>query len=675
MRRYQAFLVLGLSLLVAGCTLPVGNATLADIEAGYSQAQDAIAHAEAMGAEEHAPDLLRLARNRLEKVRNNQSGAPSDAVLSQYRYVESLAQRAATRSVEKRVQEVSERLDEKPSPQPSAKIDTKVKSRLDSVRQQLDELSEQVRGKDQRRETRERLDTLEDTVARIGSIRDELARLGDRLKETTDRKLPQLRDRVRRNTRRLNSLCDEVRRLRSTSETAAPDHRSAYDGEGVVAYWPFDDPAPRGFREAKGRVKGRSLGARIRSGGVFGGRSLRLSGDRDFFAVAHDSKLNPGRSGGFTVSAWFRTDSLEEQAHLLNKWDPETETGWYLSVSPADVSFVVKGGTEPVRTYAGGSLVDGTWHHLAGTYHPDRGIVRLYLDGRRVDRASAEVSVVSEGFLALGGFAHKNKNFFRGSLDEVRVYSRALTDSGVKTLADTTPAVPTVCSTDSAVDSFDLTSLTKTDTAPDPSDGEGLVAHWPLDDTGETVVDVRNGLDGERLGATSDRPGVRGAAFEFDGRDDRVRLPDDPLLEGTGGFTVSAWVRPDERRRQYVVDKGPTPSPYSLFMTEDGDIAFSLSTDEGYNQIRSVGYDPDRWYYLTGTYDGSVMKLYRNGELVSTARVDGRLHSNDRSLVIGSRSGREGFFKGRIDEVKFHAEALAPAAVRSEYEGLRETAD
>lgn len=146
-----------------------------------------------------------------------------------------------------------------------------------------------------------------------------------------------------------------------------------------------------------------------------------------------------------------------------------------------------------------------------------------------------------------------------------------------------------------------------------------------------------------------------------------------PRIAPTGGFTITAWVHPSTRKQQYIVDKGSASSPYLLFLTGD-DLVFTVNTDEGSGQIRSAGHEPDRWHHLVGTYDGEVMRLYKNGELVSTAEVEENLRSTTRALTIGSHGDGCYFFAGRIDAVKLYAGARAPSAIESDYGEVTVTA-
>jgi hypothetical protein len=78
------------------------------------------------------------------------------------------------------------------------------------------------------------------------------------------------------------------------------------------------------------------------------------------------------------------------------------------------------------------------WHHVVGVYDGAQAEARIYLDGVLMDMHTNPglTGVVKPGQVpALGRNGAGNKYFFNGKLDDVRVYSRALTESEIDKLA------------------------------------------------------------------------------------------------------------------------------------------------------------------------------------------------------------------------------------------------
>ncbi len=94
---------------------------------------------------------------------------------------------------------------------------------------------------------------------------------------------------------------------------------------------------------------------------------------------------------------------------------------------------------------------DGQWHMVAGTF--DGAAVRIYLDGTEVASGAASASPVDYNLADryfvigdhLGNVACEEDTSFRGGIDEVRVYDRALTPTEIGRLAAATgPDPPTL---------------------------------------------------------------------------------------------------------------------------------------------------------------------------------------------------------------------------------------
>ena len=87
--------------------------------------------------------------------------------------------------------------------------------------------------------------------------------------------------------------------------------------------------------------------------------------------------------------------------------------------------------SRPNDVSAPAALPLNTWSHLAATY--DGAILRLYVNGAQVSsQARTGPIVTSSGALRIGGDTVWGE-YFRGVIDEVRVYSRALTPAEIQT--------------------------------------------------------------------------------------------------------------------------------------------------------------------------------------------------------------------------------------------------
>jgi Concanavalin A-like lectin/glucanases superfamily len=88
-----------------------------------------------------------------------------------------------------------------------------------------------------------------------------------------------------------------------------------------------------------------------------------------------------------------------------------------------------QGLTWTISPDAGQSVWNGQWHHVVGTY--DGSTVRLFLDGRQVGSGTPDTAPIAYGLptsnnLEIGDYPGCSGLDFSGSIDEVKVFDRAL---------------------------------------------------------------------------------------------------------------------------------------------------------------------------------------------------------------------------------------------------------
>ena len=103
-----------------------------------------------------------------------------------------------------------------------------------------------------------------------------------------------------------------------------------------------------------------------------------------------------------------------------------------------------------------------------------------------------------------------------------------------------------------------------------------------------------------------------------------------------------------------------------FYVATNQGLSWTLSPDAG------QGVWNGQWHNVVGTYDGSSVRLYLDGQLVGSGTPDtasiayGLPTSND--LLIGDYGGCSGLdFSGSIDEVKVFDRALDPHEIALGY--------
>ena len=115
---------------------------------------------------------------------------------------------------------------------------------------------------------------------------------------------------------------------------------------------------------------------------------------------------------------------------------------------------------------------------------------------------------------------------------------------------------------------------------------------------------------------------------------------------------------------QNVVSKhtGPTNANYLLRLN-----SFQLTTTSAfYFTPNPYTMNSNTWYHIAGTYDGTNVKYYVNGCLISTVPATGNLITQDLATAIGNKSFNEGEqYFGQIDEVRIWNVARTQAQIQS----------
>jgi hypothetical protein len=200
------------------------------------------------------------------------------------------------------------------------------------------------------------------------------------------------------------------------------------------------------------------------------------------------------------------------------------------------------------------------------------------------------------------------------------------------------------------------------------------VLYYRFDEaSGNTALDSSgNGNTGTLGGGVTHVGGLpgfgNGVHFDSSGTG-FVEAPDSSLLDPTSQITVSAWFNADSwtasptTNNHRLVQKGLNDNQYRL-LDENGVLKWDLA---GIGTITSDLPSTGVWHNATGTYDGSFMKLYVDGNLVASQAANGRLAVTTDPLFVGTKAeqGTLGnHFIGTIDEVRIYQRALTQDEIR-----------
>lgn len=213
--------------------------------------------------------------------------------------------------------------------------------------------------------------------------------------------------------------------------------------------------------------------------------SIKLSGATVYFKKT-DAALLPTN---VTLALWFRTTDTKAVMYIAGAGDTGFN-GYYITLFAGVLTISVgKGdGATRVTFSATGSVADGLTHFAVLTH--DGITARLYLDGVLVNSAAAAFPLGYGAITEFGIGTLQTLNaarYYNGSIDEVRVYNRALTADEVTTLYSLGSG------------GVNRPTLKAVATVEPPSIGDyyrsilsGLLAEWRLDDVEPPVNIIAN---------------------------------------------------------------------------------------------------------------------------------------------------------------------------------------
>jgi len=179
-----------------------------------------------------------------------------------------------------------------------------------------------------------------------------------------------------------------------------------------------------------------------------------------------------------------------------------------------------------------------------------------------------------------------------------------------------------------------------------------------------------NGNHGKVATATWASSGAFGNAIRVDGSGVGVVVPDSSSLHLRDGMTLEAWVKPSALADAWSDVVYKEVDNYYLEATSPGGGAPAGGiTTNGRGTFETFGaskLQTGRWTHLAATYDRNALRLYVDGDMVSSTPVTGTLRSSAKPLDIGGDAIYGQGFQGLIDEVRVFNVARSATKIRSD---------
>ncbi|MFK8183324.1 MAG: LamG-like jellyroll fold domain-containing protein [Phormidesmis sp.] len=207
--------------------------------------------------------------------------------------------------------------------------------------------------------------------------------------------------------------------------------------EGLVAHWHFDEGSGLTLESTTGKHHGTVISENGSLGwadGLFNS-AIDFGDNISHVRVADSDELDITRQ--ITIATWVNGDEFQTWDGLVTKGIDSSAYSLQV-LADGRLRFQANQWTGGVQNAwkSEGRLTEGNWHHAAVTY--DGEAIRFYIDGQldsNISYADFQFDVTDQD-LVIGADLPGHNEFFDGQMDDTRLYNRALSDTEILKLAE-----------------------------------------------------------------------------------------------------------------------------------------------------------------------------------------------------------------------------------------------
>jgi type II secretory pathway pseudopilin PulG len=221
----------------------------------------------------------------------------------------------------------------------------------------------------------------------------------------------------------------------TTTPSVAPGDESVLSDNiinGLVGHWKFDEKSGSTAYDSSGNG---NIGilynspTRTASTSCKVGSCMSFDGVNDYVQVPTSASLNP--TTVLTMEVWIKsTGNAESDGRIISKRAGVVGYEMLLMTASGLIEVFIGTPNGYVSVDSNTKVNDGNWHHIVVTRN--EADIRIYVDGV-LDRTASSYtgSVENTSNLFLGRYSPTAIRFFNGSIDDVRIYNRALSASEI----------------------------------------------------------------------------------------------------------------------------------------------------------------------------------------------------------------------------------------------------
>ena len=403
------------------------------------------------------------------------------------------------------------------------------------------------------------------------------------------------------------------------------------------------------------------------------GKALRFDGSDDYLASEYSVAGSDAYPEGLTVSSWvYREDGgTGSRTRIVSTdaseyWSLDQDSGTGNGDNSVSAYVNVDGSTYFLDSQD--SLPLNRWSHIVLTWDPETEQMKLYRDGEEVASRATGINLGSgtTRYLTIGDGSEagsfdgdRNKAYFGGKVDSIRIYEEDLSLSQIRSLYNS--------------GSWRIGTTTEKD------DPDKVLDMSFQHQTASQVLDTSGYKNhGQPQNGASQEDAVNckvGRCYSFDGSDDEVEISSNVLSSGSDA-TFMGWYYLHGRgdtswNRLLDIQDGSNNDGFGFVWDEDDDRYGVFSPNAGYTAI--TGEDPplNEWHHWSGVIDSSnsQVKFYIDGKLVESSSASESW--NQQVVEIGGRYDKNyDNINGLADNIKVFNRSLTQQEIIKKTQGL-----
>lgn len=454
---------------------------------------------------------------------------------------------------------------------------------------------------------------------------------------------------------------------------------------GLVGYWTFDGKNTHWDTNKTDDLSGQGNTGTMTfmsttTSPVMGkiGQGLKFDGSTNYIDVGA-GHFNFLKTTPFSGSAWIKTSTTDKI--IIGDFNAGISAGWFFETTSGKLlldfanSQLSNAFSATAQTT---TVTDNKWHLATFTYDGSgtNAGINLYVDGTLESMTtgtagSGDPGALVDSKLLIGAeqFVGSPNLRFVGTMDDVRIYNRALSAAEVAQLYRQGAA-----------------KLATSPTLPKSSLNSGLVGYWTFDgnDTSWSsgTAGTTNDLSGQgntgtltsMSQSTTPVAGKIGQALTFDGANTFIDLGSPASFNITGGQSVFAWVKLNSiAGSQEIIGQASNLAAGGQFEIR---VAASTGIISVYKATQlmlssNAALAANKWYHIGFTRTGSSgsydYAIYINGVSDNTAH-DSLTSGLQKKTSIGRQGDNTDLYtNGVIDDVRIYNRALSAAEVAQLY--------